>query len=127
MRTIIRTLLKEYMEIQNGGEIHFSIEGSIHDKSVVKKYIQKLFPSLVVRKIKKVLVKNATAGATFSRTNQGIYRDKNNYYHSDTSVAVYMAGISSEELKSVAEAIKNELRHDSVLVRDFNENKTYFL
>jgi hypothetical protein len=127
MRPSIKKLLREYMEIENGGEIHFSIEGSIHDKSVVKKYVQRLFPSIVINKIKKVLIKRGSQGATFSRPNTGIYKDNDNQYHSDTSVAVYLAGVSSAELRAIAEQIKHELNHDSVLVRDFNASNTYFI
>ena len=125
----------EYIPEHKGGIITFSTEiNAIKlSKNSMVNWIKQKGYSLIQKycksKILNKIAKKHEEVYEFSIGNfvKGNYKAKNGDIYSEDSLSIEIIGINSEILKKVAKDIKIEFKQESVLVKDYNHNKIYFL
>ena len=81
-------------------------------------------------RLKKILLdKHHLPGYTVGKNFKGSYTGKNGLTFNEKSFTIDIAGVTSDELKVMATEICRDFKQETVMVRDFNNDKTkvYFV
>jgi hypothetical protein len=79
-------------------------------------------------KINKVIYNNPEIqGVTIGNFVKGRYVAKNGSLYDETSLSIEIIGISSDVLNKVAEELAKEFKQETVLVKNYDENKIYLV
>jgi hypothetical protein len=82
----------------------------------------------VSKRLKKILLdKYKQPGYTLGKNFRGAYKGKNGITFNEKSFTIDIAGIDSDILILIAAQICREFKQESVMVRDFNKTKVYFV
>jgi len=82
----------------------------------------------VTNRIRKILLdKYGMPGYTVGKNFKGQYTSKNGMIFSEKSFTIDIAGVESDVLVLIASEICREFKQETVMVRDFNDNKVYFV
>ena len=118
-----------------GGIIVFSVEVNAVElsKNKLVKFIKNkietakniLFKS---SKINKVIQNNPEVyGVTIGNFVRGRYKAKDGSLYDEISLSIEIVGISSDVLNKVAEELAKEFKQETVLVKNYEENRTYLV
>jgi hypothetical protein len=79
-------------------------------------------------KINKIIYNNPEIqGVTIGNFVKGRYVAKNGSLYDETSLSVEIIGITSDVLNKVAEELAKEFKQETVLVKNYNDNKIYLV
>jgi len=79
-------------------------------------------------KINKIIKNNPEVyGVTIGNFVKGRYKAKDGSLYDETSLSIEIIGISSDVLNKVAEELAKEFKQETVLVKNYDENKIYLV
>ena len=79
-------------------------------------------------KINKVIKNNPEIfGVTIGNFVKGRYKAKDGSLYDESSLSVEIVGITSDVLNKVAEELAQEFKQETVLVKNYDENKIYLV
>jgi hypothetical protein len=118
-----------------GGIIVFSVEVNaveLSNNKLVKFIRQKIETAKNIlfksSKINKIIYNNPEIqGVTIGNFVKGRYVAKNGSLYDETSLSVEIIGITSDVLNKVAEELAKEFKQETVLVKNYNDNKIYLV
>jgi hypothetical protein len=118
-----------------GGIIVFSVEVNaveLSNNKLVKFIRQKIETAKNIlfksSKINKIIYNNPEIqGVTIGNFVKGRYVAKNGSLYDETSLSVEIIGITTDVLNKVAEELAKEFKQETVLVKNYNDNKIYLV
>ena len=125
----------DYVFEDKGGIIVFSVEVNAVElsKNKIVRFIKNkietakniLFKS---KKISKVMQNNPEVyGMTIGNFVKGRYKAKDGSLYDETSLSVEIIGVSSNVLNKVAEELAKEFKQETVLVKNYDDNRIYLV
>ena len=80
------------------------------------------------RRINKVISQHADIyGVTIGSYVKGRYKSDNNSMYDESSLSIEIIGITSEVLNKVAESLAQEFKQETVLVKNYEDNRIYLV
>lgn len=118
-----------------GGVIVFSVNVNAVElsKNKLVRFIKNQFETATnilfkSSKINKVIKNNPEIyGVTIGNFVKGRYKAKDGSLYDESSLSVEIVGISSNVLNKVAEELAQEFKQETVLVKNYDENKIYLV
>lgn len=117
-----------------GGMIIFSTEVNAENMSSNRliKFLKQKFASFKnklysYKKIDNIANNYNLVGWTVGKFLSGRYTAKNGKTYSEDSLSVEIIGIDTDELNNIAEDLCIEFLQESVLIKNYNENRIYFI
>lgn len=94
-------------------------------KNALETFKNKLFKD---RKINKVLSKyDEVFGVSMGNFVKGRYKSENGSMYDESSLSVEIIGITTEVLNRIAEDLAKEFRQETVLVKNYDDNRIYLV
>ena len=119
---------------ETGGTIVFSTDVNAvpMSKNKIVNWVKQKVATLnnritATNKIDKVAQNNDLVGWTIGKGLSGRYTAKNGKAFGENSVSVDLVGISTDKLLKIATELCNLFNQESVLVKDYNTQKVYFV
>jgi len=88
-------------------------------------FINRLFKNYALRSI--VELYPSVEGYVINGYNKGQYKAANGKFYKETTTSVEIVGISSKDLLEIAVEINKCFQQECVLVKDYQNNKFYFV
>ena len=80
-----------------------------------------------LKKIDKIANRNELVGWTVGHYLDGRYTDKKGNQYGENSLSVEIIGIDTEKLINIATILCRYFKQESVLVKDYSENRVMFV
>ena len=93
-------------------------------KQTIETFKNRLFAT---KKIDKIANKNELVGWTVGHYLDGRYTDKKGNQYGENSLSVEIIGIDTEKLINIATILCRYFKQESVLVKDYSENRVMFV